>query len=166
MRKEPLMIGGVIAGSLVLIAGLAFVGARPKKPIENVNTACVQHEGVAMHIHPQLKIIIDGTERAIPSDIGVSPGCMRPIHTHDESGKIHLEFPSSQDVRLGQFFEIWKQPFSKQQILDRAIGPDDLLRVTVNGTETAELENLLLHDQDDIVLEVRKKNADGEAKKE
>lgn len=159
MRKEPLVVGGVVAGSLILVAGLGFLGTRPKKPIADVNAACVQHGGVGMHIHPQLKIVIDGRERAIPSDIGVAPGCMRPIHTHDESGKIHLEFPVQQEVRLGQFFEVWKQPFSKQQVLDRTVGPDDLFQVTVNGKETAELENLLLHDRDDIVIEVRKKSS-------
>lgn len=160
MRKEPLVVGGVVVGSLILVAGLGFLGTRPKKPIADVNAACVQHEGVGMHVHPQLKIVIDGAERAIPSEIGVTRSCMRPIHTHDESGKIHLEFPVQQDVRLGQFFEVWEQPFSKARILDRTVGPDDLLRVTVNGKKTGELENLLLHDRDDIVLEVRKKSSE------
>lgn len=154
-------MSGVVVGSLTLIVGLAFVGTRPKKPIADVLSACVQHAGVGMHIHPQLQIVIDGTERTIPSDIGISPGCMRPVHTHDDTGRIHLEFPSPQDVRLGQFFAVWEQPFSKTQILDRAVGSDDLLRVTVNGEETSELENLLLHDGDSLVIDIRKKTADG-----
>jgi hypothetical protein len=159
MRKEPLLVGGVVAGSLVLMVGLAFVGTRPKKPIADVMAVCVQHAGVGMHIHPQLTIVIDGAERTIPSDIGISPGCMRPIHTHDDTGQIHLEFPSPQDVRLGQFFAVWGQPVSRTLILDRTLGPDDLLRVMVNGKEVSELENLLLRDHDDIVIEVQKKTS-------
>lgn len=155
MRKEVLVVGGVIAGSLVLIVGLAFLGARPAKPVADVTTACVQHRGVGMHIHPHVTIILDDAERKIPADIGiVGPRCMRPLHTHDDSGTLHLEFPVQQEARLGQFFEVWRQPFSKQQILDRTLTEADTLRVTVNGKETQELETLLLHDRDAVVVEV------------
>ncbi|TSC61958.1 MAG: hypothetical protein G01um1014106_680 [Parcubacteria group bacterium Gr01-1014_106] len=157
MRKEHLVVAGVIGGSLLLMAGLAALGGRSRQPIADVTAACVQHDGVGMHIHSQLKIVIDGSERAIPSVIGISPGCMRPIHTHDDTGKIHAEFPTIQEVGLGQFFQIWGQPFSKEQILDRVIGADDTLRVTVNDQETAEWDQLLLHDGDAIMIDIRKK---------
>lgn len=152
-----MVIAGVIGGSVLLMAGLAFLGGRPRQPITDVMAACVQHDGVGMHIHPHLKIVIDGEERTIPSEVGIAQGCMRPIHTHDDTGMIHLEFPTTQEVRLGQFFQIWQQSFSQQQILDRTIGAEDVLRVTVNGEETSELENLVLHDKDDIVIDIRKK---------
>lgn len=158
MRKEYLLVGGVIVGSLLLMLGLAALGTRSRKPIEDVTTACVQHAGIGIHIHSRLRIVIDGAERPIPADIGiVGPRCMRPLHTHDDSGTLHLEFPIQQDVHLGEFFRVWGQPFSKQQILDRAIGEGDVLRVTVNGAEVSELENLLLHDRDDVVVEVAKR---------
>lgn len=157
MRKEALVVGGVIAGSLVLIVGLAFLGARPAKPVKDVTTACVQHQGIGMHIHPRLKITIDGEERKIPANIGiVGPRCMRPLHTHDDSGTLHLEFPVQQEARLGQFFQVWQQPFSASQILDRAISEGDRIRVTVNDQETDDMENLLLHDMDNIVVDVQK----------
>lgn len=155
-----MLVGGVVAGSLLLMVGLALFATRARKPITDVMTACVQHEGIGMHIHPRLAMRIDGAERPIPSGIGLSPGCMRPLHTHDDTGTIHLEFPIPQEVRLGQFFTVWGQPFSKDQILDRAIGSDDLLRVTVNGNEVSELEQLLLRDREEIVLEVRKKTSE------
>ena len=158
MRKEFLIVGGVLVGSVVLMIGLSLLGARAAKPIEDVTTACVQHTGIGMHVHPHLKIVIDRTEKVIPADIGVvSLRCMRPLHTHDTTGTIHLEFPVQQDVRLGQFFQIWQQPFSRAAILERAAGEKDVLRVAGNGTEVQELENLLLHDKDDVVIEVKKR---------
>lgn len=158
MRREVLLVAGVIGGSVVLIGLLAVVSARPRKPIEDVTMACVQHTGVGFHIHPHLRVILDGEKQEIPAEIGiVSPRCMRPLHTHDDSGKLHLEFPVQQEVRLGQFFEVWKQPFSRSHILGRTIGDGDVLRVTVNGQETNELDALLLHDGDDILVEVKKK---------
>lgn len=157
MRKEFCVIAGVILGSLLLIAGLSVLGARSEKPVTDPLATCVQHGGVGMHIHPTLKIFIDGAERKIPANIGVGPACMRPVHTHDESGTLHLEFLVQQDVPLAWFFRVWDQPFSRTQILDRTIGEGDTLRVTVNGQETAELENLVLRDRDEVVIEVKKR---------
>jgi hypothetical protein len=159
MQKQFLVIGGTIAATVALASGLAFFGARPKTPLtdEQIRTACVQHGGVGMHIHPYLAIKIDGEERKIPENIGIDGGCMHPIHTHDDTGVIHLEFPVTQDVSLAQFFDMWKQPLSREQILDRHMSAGDELRVTVKGTPTKELERVPLRDQDQIAIEVRKK---------
>jgi hypothetical protein len=157
MKQESLLIGGVIAGTLALIVGMAFLGAKPRKPIDDVLTACVRHDGLGMHIHPHLSIIIDGQQRAIPANIGITNTCMRPVHTHDETGTIHLEFPVEQDVRLSEFFRVWQQPFSRTEVLDRKVEEGDILKITVNGQETSELENLMMRDKEQIVIEVKKK---------
>ncbi len=157
MQREGIIIGGVLLGTLVLIGGLAALGGRGGEPITDVTTACVQHRGVGMHIHPNLAIRVDGVDRAIPADIGVTAACMRPIHTHDDSGTLHLEFPVPQDATLGQFFRVWGQPFSATQVWDRAVGDGDALTVTVNGQETTEREGLVLRDRDQVLIEVKKK---------
>lgn len=157
MRKEVLLVGAVVAGTLVLIVGLALLGGRPRTPIDDVLTACVQHTGLGMHIHPHLRMVIDGAERPIPANIGITAACMRPIHTHDETGTLHLEFPVEQDVRLSEFFRVWEQPFSRTQVLDRTIGEGDTLRVTVNDQDVENLDTIFMHDGDEIVIEVKKK---------
>lgn len=155
--RPVFLVVGVLVGTLALIGGLAALGGRGGEPITDVASACVQHRAGGMHIHPHLAIRIDGQDRTIPADVGITAGCMRPLHTHDDSGTLHLEFPGTQDVTLGQFFQVWKQPFSATQVGDRVVGENETLTVTVNGQETAEREGLVLHDRDQAVIEVKKK---------
>lgn len=39
-----------------------------------------------------------------------------PIHTHDDTGIIHIESPVKRDFTLADFFAVWNKPFSKDQI--------------------------------------------------
>lgn len=66
-------------------------------------------------------------------DIGISKEskCLYWIHTHDETGKIHIESPLIRKFTLGDFFDIWGQPLSNVQIssYSNQIG----IRVYVDG---------------------------------
>ena len=104
---------------------------------------CVQHTGVGMHIHPHLKIFVKSEEIKIPANIGISASCMRPIHTHDDTGTLHLEFPNRKDVLLEQFFKIWKKSLN-----DFGLNP----KMKVNGSENSELQNYIMRDGDQIEL--------------
>jgi hypothetical protein len=54
-------------------------------------------EGAAEHFHAHLDIFVDGKPVAVPADIGFSfapdgkPAGISALHTHDESGIIHIE---------------------------------------------------------------------------
>src|SRR5947209_1562386 len=48
---------------------------------------------IAMHIHPHLTILINGQDQVIPAGIGVEASGDLPMHTHDDSGTIHIESP-------------------------------------------------------------------------
>lgn len=135
--------------------GLIFWGNRQAGSGEqDITKICVQHQGgIRMHIHPQLKIIIKGQEQIIPQGLGiVSPTCMRPIHIHDISGTLHLEFPKPRDVRLAEFFLIWNKPFNSDQIFDFTNGPDGQVKMFVNGQENTEFENYIMKDLDQILI--------------
>ena len=58
----------------------------------------------------------------IPNDVGIpNEECMRPIHTHDASGVLHIEMVDEDDTAtLGAFFEVWR----KWEV-DRGV-PEDL----------------------------------------
>lgn len=110
----------------------------------DVTKICVNHVGSGMHIHTDLRIGINESRQEIPANIGVSANCMRPLHTHDNTGKIHVEFPRQHNFTLGEFFKVWDKPFPGE------------ISITVNGEPNTEYENLILRDQDRIEIKYAK----------
>lgn len=72
------------------------------------------------HIHSHLSIIVNGTAQAIAANAGIidtaSLDCHYYIHTHDRSGKLHIEAPAAGTFTLGQFFAIWGQPLTSTNV--------------------------------------------------
>lgn len=86
-------------------------------PISNVY--CDAGEGDVLHIHAHITIWIDGKQSAIPQGVGIpvnpqtgQASCFYWLHTHDESGVLHIESPFQQEFHLGQFLDEWNQGFS------------------------------------------------------
>ncbi len=104
------------------------------------------------HIHPHLKISINGQEERIPKDIGIKPLCMNSLHTHDDSGTLHVESPEKRDFTLSDFFAVWNKIFNKDQILGYKVDEKYLIRETVNGKEVQTYENTILIDKDEIII--------------
>ena len=158
-RTQGIVRKVLFAGVGVLIIGVIGWMIAKNSPEEGSVTEdplsmCVQHGGgISMHIHPRIGIVIKGEEQNIPANIGIpSPQCMRPLHTHDTSGTIHLEFPETRDVPLDDFFKIWKKPFSSACIFEFCNGPDGNVKMSVNGEPNEEFENYIMKDQDNIVI--------------
>ncbi len=106
-----------------------------------------------IHWHPHLTIRIDGKERSIPANIGLS-GAHQPIHTHEEDGILHMENnrPTSETVILGFFFKVWGKTFTKDCIFDYCTD-QGTLKMTVNGQENFEYGSYFMKDGDQIVIE-------------
>src|SRR5947209_3945435 len=53
-------------------------------------------EGSALHIHAHLDVIVDGRPVAVPALLGIDESAhqISPLHTHDETGVIHIESPT------------------------------------------------------------------------
>ena len=97
---------------------------------------CSSFEQLVFHIHSHLDIFINGKPFTIPAQIGIIPGkCFYWLHTHDESGVIHIESPVSRNYTLGQFFDIWNQKFNNTQLFDNAANGNNTLTVYVNGSK-------------------------------
>src|SRR5207244_304602 len=82
------------------------------KTNREVVLACTTDMATQFHIHPHLDIVILGQKQEIPADIGIVAGCMNPIHTHDQSGQIHIESPEKRDFILADFFAVWNKTFT------------------------------------------------------
>jgi len=104
-------------------------GANP--PIDGV--ACDSLEHSAFHVHAHLAIRISGESRSIPADIGIRDGCLYWLHTHRDSGIVHVEAPGEQTYTLGQFFDIWRQPLTGDQVLDHVLTGGESVFVFVDG---------------------------------
>jgi hypothetical protein len=89
------------------------------------------NEQVAYHIHAHLAIYVNGAQKLIPYAIGIeaplqvqqaSTGAFAGgagyyyMHTHDETGVIHIESPTTAAYTLGQFFAVWGQKLSDTQV--------------------------------------------------
>lgn len=133
------------------VYGVVFLGNQ--FPFD-VAQECITHTRLGLHIHPHLTIRINGIRRTIPTDIGIpSANCMRPVHTHDDTGKLHIEWTSPRDFTLGDFFRIWGQTFSENQILGYQADATHGITLTVNGKSNQEYERLILKDNDRIIIE-------------
>jgi len=110
------------------------------------------HQNLALHIHTDLKILIDGVERVIPGNIGVLPGVMRPLHTHDQGGNIHIEGACPREFKVGEFFEIWGEEFNSRCILGNCVESGEL-KFYVDEKENSEYEDYVMRDTDRVRIE-------------
>jgi hypothetical protein len=90
-------------------------------------------EQLAYHIHSHLAIYVNGKAKAVPAGIGIvkpwtteqlSDGSifvdggkqLYYLHTHDDTGVLHVESPTENTYTLGQIFAEWNQPLSTTQV--------------------------------------------------
>jgi hypothetical protein len=80
------------------------------------------------------------------------------LHTHDDSGIIHIESPVNRDYTLGQFFDVWnKKSNIPPQILNNnttSASGKTTFSVYVNGSKVNDVsyKNIKLNPHDQIVL--------------
>ena len=124
-------------------------------------------ESLNYHIHAHLTIYINGVQKNLPYGVGIIPpysldtssgspfvsggSAYYYLHTHDETGIIHIESPNSHIYTLGNFFDVWKQPLSSTQV-----GPDKgKVTVYVNGkVYTGDPTGITLSEFKNIQLDV------------
>lgn len=153
------IIGGITIAAVLLVALLAFKEQiiLSYKTNREVALRCTTDMATQFHIHPVLKIIINGQEQEIPANIGIEVTCMKALHTHDTTGIIHVEAPVKRDFTLADFFAIWGKSFTKDQILDSKVDDNHSIKETVNGQEVQDYENTVLRDKDKIVISYEEK---------
>ena len=91
------------------------------------------------HYHLYLNITINSERVEIPMNIGFEKNdngqtvFLHPIHTYDNSGRVHVETTKNSTAKLGFFFDIWGKEFSEKRILEYSVDAEHRLNMTVNG---------------------------------
>ncbi len=112
-------------------------------------------EGMAEHIHTHLDVSADGQPVSVPASIGIDTarGSISPLHTHDDSGVIHIESPVKRDFTLGQFFTEWGVSLSADNIGGLRATDGKSVRTYVNGQlRTGDPATIVLKQHDEIAL--------------
>jgi hypothetical protein len=122
-RKRIITVGLIAAGVLVIAFFAYFVMAQGRQGQTSANAAypaidgatCDTNEHFDIHIHAHLSIYIDGKPASIPAQVGIAPdgSCLYWLHTHDNSGVIHIEAPNGFSVTLKNFLDVWGGRFSQ-----------------------------------------------------
>ena len=102
------------------------------------------------HYHFQLNITINGERIEIPTNIGFEKDdngetlFLHPIHTYDNSGRVHVETTKNTTAKLGFFFDIWGEEFNSGKIQDHSVDDSHILEMTVNGQNVDTFEETVL----------------------
>jgi hypothetical protein len=79
---------------------------------------CDETEHLVYHNHTKLAINYENGSLSVPAGIGIIPNeCIFWLHTHDDSGIVHVESPYETTFSLGQFLQVWNL-FDNSSIAD------------------------------------------------
>lgn len=154
----PLVVGGIV---LVVLVGLFIwyrVSSAPTEGQPVGNITCDTGEQLAVHYHAHLDILYQGTPVPVPAGTGITSSCLYWLHTHDDSGIIHIEAPKGHGgdkFTLGEFFQVWKQPLNGKQVATIPVGQGQQVRAWVDGKPYhGDPNQIVLKSHELIMLEI------------
>jgi hypothetical protein len=163
-RKRRLRIGigaaVVLVAAIVAFAVLSGGSSKPKSSLAadkkgaqatpgpwNSGTGGLQDRATALglpdpsdtvfHIHANLEVYTDGKKQKVPANVGIDQNSqfITSLHTHDDTGVIHMEAVQPYPFKLGQFFQVWNVPFSATQLGGYHVRKGLVLQTWVNGVQ-------------------------------
>jgi len=153
--KAIQIVDGVGFGKPAFTKGDSSDGGNGQ-PVDGIK--CETAEQATMHVHAHLALFAKGVQVQVPQYIGFGAAaqCLYWLHTHDESGLIHVEAPdfnapNGGPYTLGMLFDIWGETLSRTQVA-RYTGP---VTAFVNGAKyDGDLKAIPLSAHQQITLEV------------
>lgn len=131
--------------------GQHFQGLEQRRLAADVPT---MGDGGSVHLHAALSLYANGERIGVPANIGIDPARppeeMAGLHTHDDSGLLHVE--AGDDATLGQFFRVWGVPLSSRRLGPYRVDGGKPLRMWVDGRPSRAFGNLALADGQEIVV--------------
>jgi len=121
-------------------------------------------------------VFIDGQPTVVPAGIGIGGDpnarvqkqngqtvaglvggscehpCISPLHTHDESGVLHVENDKDRQINLGQLFTEWGVRFTPDCV-GGYCAPDKPYKVYVDGKQfTGDASTIVLKNLEEIAI--------------
>lgn len=149
------------AAFFILGAGMLFSFQNiPKQILYKKLQECPGHKKGNIHYHATLTIFYLGEKMTIPAGIGLEGDCIHPVHTHDETNLVHVDYPSEYPFTLGDFFNTWGYIYNKDQFANIRTFDGYEILMDVNGGRTNQYEKYVIRDGDKITITVKKKSGD------
>jgi len=106
------------------------------------------------HIHALLRIYVDGILSPVPKNIGIyeRQHVEASLHTHDETGIIHMESTHPHRFTLGDFFDVWGVKLGPDRVGGLTGLGGDKLHFFLNGRPLSDPAAHLLRADDVIVI--------------
>lgn len=177
-----LIIAGVLSVGLITLAIVLSIKGVGSGPTPTVSDASLSHDtlndqettwapnysmlastlstlklpaaGNTLHNHIHLDIEINGNPVEVPAQIGLASTAESPLHTHDNSGIIHIESatPGFKPV-LGNVFDVWGVSLTQTNIGGYTATGATTLTAYVNGSQyTGDPRLIPLNQHDEILL--------------
>jgi hypothetical protein len=124
-------------------------------------------EQLFFHVHAHLDVLVDGAPVPVPAGIGIGGDlvraveagrskcdvpCISPLHTHDDSGILHVENDKERQITLGQLFTEWGVRFTGDCV-GGYCAPEKAHKVFVGGKEyTGDPAGIVLKDREEIAV--------------
>ena len=106
------------------------------------------------HIHALLRIYVDGILTPVPKNVGIyeRQHIESSLHTHDETGIIHMEATHPHRFTLGDFFVVWGVKLGPDRVGGLTGLGGDKLHFYLDGKPLADPAAHRLRDEDVIVI--------------
>ena len=152
------LVPGTTVGTDVFPTGDTATGGQG----QDVNgIRCAKSLDAIYHHHVHLSLFVNGVQYAIPRGTGMKDpdklkfiyhaACFYWLHTHDETGIIHMEAPTSRFYVLHDYFYLWGEPLNQTNVA----GYTGTVTVFVNGVQQAvDPRTIQFSPYEEITLEV------------
>ena len=130
----------------------------PPDPAQAVHAAglpLLSDEGTVEHIHAHLDITVNGDPVPIPAGIGIEESHQQisPLHTHDQTGVVHVESPKPAPFSLGQLATERQVRLDQTHLGGLTATSGNTVQAYVNGRPVpGDPAAIIIHPHDEIAL--------------
>jgi len=145
----PILVGGAVG--LALVINIVIAGPPPLEQCISSENMPSTGSKYLFHQHAYLDVTLDGEPFTVPANVGIADGCVRPLHTNDTSGTIHLQYVKPVKFTLSDFVKLWGLNLNQYDVKVLVKDADDADFKEVN---VSEINTLFLRDGMRIKMEL------------